>query len=157
MTALLANPGARSLSQAPTPLTHRQRMRVWGLGGVQVAPDRILIPRTGANGFDILLWRCGSEVTGDFGGLVEDFSDLDEALNWAERCHNEEYRLRVEFAGRRPFRWALERMLPNGGLIRIFEVGYPLLLRRLLPRSVRYFENARRTRAAAADAPGPES
>lgn len=150
MSVTFVDVGVPARVPAATWLSDIGLTRVRRLGGAQICADLIRIPRPHAGGFDIELWCCDHRVTGDFGGLVQDFGDVDEALTWAERCRFETHRLRIDYAGNRPYRWALEKVLPNGGYVEILAAGHNLLLGRLLPKSVRYFENCTTARGGRA-------
>lgn len=121
--------------------TRQQIVRALSLGGA-VLDGRITIPSAGPSGFDILISREYGAATGDFGGMVQEFHSVDEALNWAERCHRESYRLRIDRAGARPYQWTLEKVLPNGGHIDVMASGHTMLFRALQSKSVEYRANA---------------
>ena len=74
--------------------------------------------------------------------MLQDFSSLDEALNWTERAFDNEHRLRFELVGGQPYEWTLERVLPDGGAIGLLKSGYPVLFPWIRKRQVRYFTNS---------------
>jgi hypothetical protein len=74
--------------------------------------DIISLPATGSIGFDITRFHADGRTPGDFGGPIQDFSSLDEAVNWSERCLVEDYWLPIDFVGRRPCQWT-EKVLPD--------------------------------------------
>ena len=88
-------------------ISARNLLRIARLHGKIVGGEQIVIPGSGPSGFDIVLRLSEGAAIGDFGGLVQDFYGLDEALNWAERCFVESYRLRIEHIGGWPRRWTL--------------------------------------------------
>ena len=112
--------------------------RVTRLGGSLLGQGRILLPAAGPDGFEIQLQDGDQGVTGNFGGLVQDFSSLEEALNWAERTFTEDYRLRIDCVGKKPWRWALEKRTQLGGVVELFASGHFVLLRSLRKLSVAY-------------------
>lgn len=133
-----------SIADAPVD----RRSRIGRLAG-WVEPDgTIVIPRADDTGFDCSLVSDGERTTGDFGGLVQEFVDLDEGLNWAERVHLEDYRLRIDYAGNQPCQWTLEKILPTGGFVEVFAAGNPVLMAWLRRKSVRYFKNIGHARRA---------
>ena len=141
MSVAIAEIGACQFSPLVEPFSGEQLRKLKRLGGRLRDAGLIEFPRQRPEGFDILLWHSEAKTTGDFGGLIQDFAGLDEALSWTQRCLCENYRLRVDRAGRRPYRWALEKVLPNGGYVEIFVSGHDLFFSRLLPRSARYVAN----------------
>ena len=122
-------------------LEPRYAVRVGRLGGSALSRDQVIIPASGTNGFDIYVHRTAHGASADFGGLSQDFSTFDEALNWAERAVLEDYRLRIDYAGANPWRWTLEKLVRDGGVIDIFSSGYIVLFRSLRKQSVMYRQN----------------
>jgi hypothetical protein len=101
----------------------------------------IKFDQSGPSGFDIIIFCAGGDIACDFGGLKQDFSTLDEALNWAERGLTSECRLRIESCGGRPYRWTLERILSDREIVE-FTASAPLtVLDWLRKKTVRYLQN----------------
>ena len=80
-------------------------------------------------------------MTGDFGGLLHEFDNLDQAVGWAERCFREHCRLRIDSAGKEPFMWTLEGVTPSGNTCEWLASGSPLFVMLLARKSVRYLSN----------------
>lgn len=106
-----------------TGLRPGQVARIERAGGQIVAANCALFPARVATGFDIHMQWTQHNVTADFGGLVQDFGSVDEALSWAEGTFTEDYRLRTDFIGRRPWRWTLEKITSEGSIVTICSSG----------------------------------
>ena len=115
--------------------------RVSRIGGSILGRGRVIVPASGPGGFEIELLQTPDGATADFGGLTQDFSSFGEALNWAERAVLEDYRLRIDYAGRNPWRWTLEKMVRDGGVIEVFTSGTLLLFPWFRPRSTTFRQN----------------
>ena len=106
-------------------------------------PREFAIPATTPDGFDIVAFcdRKGARVC--FGGLECDFEDTEEAAEWVKRALSERFRLRIDFVGKRPFRWALEELQPGGAVREWLVSGYTVLRRSLRKRRTIYRQNHR--------------
>ena len=142
MTVITLQNGSSATGDCSSEMSVEQLSRISRLCGHMQDDDTVAFPRAGPIGYDILLTHDGGQTIGDFGGLIQDFASFEEALNWVERAFEENYRLRIDFAGDRPFRWTLEKVLATGGFVEMFAAGNTLLPRRLTVNSVRYFTNA---------------
>jgi hypothetical protein len=85
----------------------------------------VSIPSAGPNGFEILIWPGSGNVRVCFGGLEQDFSTVSSARIWIERAMSQQCRLRIDFAGKRPYRWTLNFTGPDGSIIDTLMSGQP--------------------------------
>lgn len=138
----ITNHAELSDDKAESLFTARQVARATRLGGSALSDNKLVIPASGSNGFDIFFEVRKRGVTGDFGGLVQDFSSLDEGLSWAERAFLEDYRLRIDCVGAKPCRWTLEKMVRDGGVVDIISSGYIVLFPTLRNWTVAYRQNS---------------
>ncbi|MEQ1694970.1 MAG: hypothetical protein ABL901_03930 [Hyphomicrobiaceae bacterium] len=80
----------------------------------QQAERFFAIPASNANGFDILVWPDADSVRVCFGGLDQKFDTNHGARIWIERAMTSDCSLRIDFAGKRPYRWSLTYTNPDG-------------------------------------------
>lgn len=125
----------------PDTLQDHHRTRIRRLGGAVLERGVIYFPSTCAHGFSVNVYCGDGATTASFGGLIQDLASLDEALHWAERAFSADHRLRVETIANRPCLWALEKLLPNGGVVEMMSAGLPVFLGGLRKRSVHYLQN----------------
>ena len=111
------------------------------LGGALLSDCQAFIPATEADGFNTSICCLENAIVGDFGGLVQEFTAIDEALHWAERALTTEYQLRIDLLGNRPYQWTLEKMLPNGGTVEMMQSGYLVMFSWGRAPAVRYRRN----------------
>lgn len=93
-------------------------------------------------GFETSIHACGGTYSISIGGLVQDFDTLDEAVTWAARAQQPDRRLRIDYAGRHPVRWTLERLKPDGTIEEELVSGRTYLIASLLHRRTEYLSNA---------------
>lgn len=72
------------------------------------------VPASGPNGFHILVWSDAMGVRACFGGLEQEFASTESARIWIERAMTEDCNLRIDFAGKRPYRWTLTYTKADG-------------------------------------------
>lgn len=130
-----------SNTQAFSSASSERASRLRLLGARTVDASHVVIPPVGMSGFhiDMFIWRGGT--TGDFGGLVHEFDDFDQALWWAERCFGENCRLRIDYAGDVAFRWALEVGWERGTPTEWLASGSRIMTLAVAPTTVRYLSN----------------
>lgn len=102
--------------------------------------ETVSIPATGPDGFAIVLWYDVHGIRACFGGLEQDFDTLQGATAWIERAVSGEYRLRIDFVGKRPVKWTLERAdgAPDGDQL---SFGYVVLFAAFMKRRTVYLQN----------------
>ena len=93
-------------------------------------------------GFETSIHACGGTYSLSIGGLVQDFDALDEAITWAARAQQPDRRLRIDYAGRHPVRWALERTKPDGTIEEELVCGRSYLIASQRHRRTEYLSNA---------------
>jgi hypothetical protein len=71
------------------------------------------IPPLGSNGFAVDLSKTGENFRVMFGELEEDFSTLNDALDWISRAISDAYQLRITIIGGRHRGWTLEPVIPS--------------------------------------------
>lgn len=71
------------------------------------------IPASGPNGFDILVWSDNDSVSVCFGGLEQKFNTTQGARIWIDRAMTQDCTLRIDHAGKRPYRWTLTYNNPD--------------------------------------------
>jgi hypothetical protein len=76
-------------------------------------------------------------------GLECDFEDMEEAAEWVERALSKRFRLRIDFVGKCPFRWALEELQPGGAVREWLVSGYTVSRRSLHKRRTIHRQNHR--------------
>jgi hypothetical protein len=67
----------------------------------------VLVPEE--KGFDVGLTYTGSEYVVSWDEWHDHFADRDEALEWFARGLADEFRLRLEYRGKRPWRFVVEQ------------------------------------------------
>ena len=75
----------------------------------------ISIPTVREDGFDIDMHVDRHRVRTSFGGLDEDFFNIEEAFEWVRRAVSGEYELEIWAIGQLPVRWSLKPILPLEG------------------------------------------
>ena len=122
-------------------IDHVQAARLERLRATILGNDEVEIPASGPDGFSIHIHLTASGATASFDGLQQDFSTFNEALNWAERAYLEDYRLRVDHIGSKPWRWTFQKITQHGGVVEIFTSGALLLFPWFRLRSTTFRQN----------------
>jgi hypothetical protein len=71
--------------------------------------DEIVVLAPSENGFDVALASENTEYVVSWGGWHDHFDDPAEALEWFARGLADEFRLRLEYRGRRAWRFVVEQ------------------------------------------------
>lgn len=112
------------------------------LRALKSAARTVTIPAPHAAGFETTIHAGAGPFALSLGGLVQDFDTLDEAMTWAQRAQLSDRRLRIDYAGRHPVQWTLERVLADGSTETELASGRPFLIASLLHRRTEYRTNA---------------
>lgn len=103
----------------------------------------VSLPALHPDGFETTIHSGAGFFSLSIDGLVQDFDTLDEAVGWAQRAQLPDRRLRIDYAGRHPVQWTLERIHDDGSIEIELASGRPFLIASLFHRRTEYRTNAR--------------
>lgn len=108
------------------------RMRGWSFEDAgpalrqrAIPEGQLRIPAATQSGFDVTLFAEQGRFRASFGGLVQDFDRLEDAMPWVSRALSASHRLRIDFVGSRPVQWTLEELAPDGSAYPVLASGHP--------------------------------
>ena len=119
----------------------RDQLANFGQPFRQRAEQVTVIPASGPRGFEIRVWWSAGGINVCFGGLEQDFESFDGAAVWVRRAMSDDHRLRIDFFGRRPYRWTLEPIAAESGTGERLVYGHPMLTAPFRKKSSVYRQN----------------
>jgi hypothetical protein len=134
--AVAANAPQQALNLIVRDLTGR------GINCSYTPDGYLLAPGTGADGFDVLVFKNGTHFTICFDGLEERVSTGSEVIDWITRVHDAGFRLRTDFVGEQPRRWTLEQNDGDGHWQPVLGSGHVGWFRRGKALRTTYRKNA---------------